>query len=166
MDSYHDLRPFATDVPIPPERSPLERRHRIKRPDLLLAALKQLLTGLSPTDIGPDEVRALECAGRAGRSAHEHFDPHAAVWWYSRALELHARAPVDDDRRCELLIGLEGEFWTPRDAWDFRVTPRPDGACDLITWVDGRSVVLHLDVDEALALAAQLLDGGPQAEAA
>jgi AAA ATPase-like protein len=52
----------------------------------------------------PDRERALRWAELAGRDALDRLEPHAAVGWFERALELHGDAA--DRRRAELLIGL------------------------------------------------------------
>ncbi|MGH2716598.1 MAG: hypothetical protein ACRDM7_22475, partial [Thermoleophilaceae bacterium] len=52
----------------------------------------------------PDRERALRYAELAGRHALQEIDPDAALRWLGQALELHG--PVQDRRRCSLLIGL------------------------------------------------------------
>jgi hypothetical protein len=59
--------------------------------------------------VPPEPARARFWAARAGRYALDRFDGSAAVDWYQRALDLHARCSDEDERtRCELLIGLGG----------------------------------------------------------
>ncbi len=52
------------------------------------------------------EGRAAQLLGRAGRRALAEYDHERATELYGRALQLHDRAPEDEQRRCGLLIGL------------------------------------------------------------
>lgn len=58
-DALQDLHPFEGKGRVPPSRTSFERRHRLARPDLFREALEQLLAGLSPSEISPEDVRVL-----------------------------------------------------------------------------------------------------------
>ena len=80
----------------------LERRVDT-RPGPLAAALAHHWREAAPSD--PE--RALRWAELAGRHALDQLEPHAAIRWHTRALQLHeAAGHAEDRRRAELLIGL------------------------------------------------------------
>ncbi len=80
----------------------LERRVET-RPGPRAAALAHHWREAAP----PDPERALRWAELAGRHALDQLEPHAAIRWHTRALQLHEAAGASEDRRrAELLIGL------------------------------------------------------------
>lgn len=60
LESGSLVTPFKATGPVPPERSRLEQLRRVARPDLVRAAIEQLLSWLQPTELAPDDFDALD----------------------------------------------------------------------------------------------------------
>src|SRR5262249_24383149 len=70
------------------------------RPGAELA--RHWLAATRPTDVN----KALEYVREAGREALAALAPDDAVSWFTQGLELADRSGVDDELRCDLLLGL------------------------------------------------------------
>jgi hypothetical protein len=123
-------------------------------PERIYAALRSANLAASPVVRFLFALRALPAAIQGGRAGVHAIRAHARAPIRLADFERHGFSILDENAPNELLIGLEGRFWSvsgglrrvdpasfralppaglARAAWNFRIEPRPDGSCLLST---------------------------------